>query len=224
MERILIVEDSINLSNAIKLYLEKSGYEVVQATDGAEGFVRACKGDIDLIVLDIMLPSLNGWDILEDRNRFQEIPIIVLSAKGEVSDRLKGYDLGADDYLPKPFSIKELVGKIRAILRRAKLSDGQRIDERSDGLSINEPSRLISIQGNALDLTPREYDLLLLISTHPNRVYSREELLERVWGDRDVTDYRTVDTHIKQIRTKLGLNRQWIKTVWGVGYKFDSTD
>ncbi len=223
MERILIVEDSINLSNAIKLYLEKSGYEVVQATDGAEGLIRARKGDIDLMILDIMIPSLNGWEILEERSSFQEIPIIVLSAKGEVADRLKGYDLGADDYLPKPFSIKELVGKIRAILRRTRLSDGQRTDERSDGLCINEPSRSIAIHGNALDLTPREYDLLLLISTHPNRVYSREDLLERVWGDRDVTDYRTVDTHIKQIRTKLGVNRQWIKTIWGVGYKFDST-
>ncbi len=224
MKSILIIEDNKNLSNAIKIYLNDQDYSVVQSFDGNDGLNKIMKNRYDLVILDIMLPGLDGWDILEMNRDAKQTPILVLTAKGEEYNRLKGYELGADDYVQKPFSLRELAAKIKAIIRRYKGEEEDKIIKMKNGFSINDSQREIAIDGIKLELTPKEYDLLLFLLENEKKVFSRETLLIKVWGNTEILDYRTVDTHIKQIRAKLGSKRDNIKTVWGVGYKFEFRD
>ncbi|MDK2950887.1 MAG: hypothetical protein PWQ77_552 [Kosmotogales bacterium] len=223
MKNILIIEDNRNLSNAIKIYLNDQNYSVVQSFDGNDGLDKIMKNKYDLVVLDIMLPGLDGWDILEMNRSAKKTPILVLTAKGEEYNRLKGYELGADDYMQKPFSLKELSAKIAAIIRRYK-GEEYRTIKLKDGFSINNSQREIAIDGIKLELTPKEYDLLLFLLENEKKVFNREALLMKVWGNSEILDYRTVDTHIKQIRAKLGSRRDNVKTIWKIGYKFEFSD
>ena len=220
MRKLLIIEDNKNLSNAVKIYMSEKEYLIEQSFDGDEGLEKITKNNYDLIILDIMLPGVDGWDILQMNKEMKQIPVLVLTAKGEEYNRLKGYELGADDYVQKPFSLKELEAKIKAIIRRYK-GDEEKVVIFKNGFSMNENQREISIDGIKLDLTPKEYDLLLFLTKNEKKVFTRDSLLTKVWGDMEFLDYRTVDTHIKQIRSKLGIRRNSIKTVWGVGYKFE---
>lgn len=220
MRKLLIIEDNKNLSNAVKIYMSEKEYLIEQSFDGDEGLEKLTKNNYDLVILDIMLPGLDGWDILKMNKEMKQIPVLVLTAKGEEYNRLKGYELGADDYVQKPFSLKELEAKIKAIIRRYK-GDEEKVLILKNGFSMNESQREISIDGIKLDLTPKEYDLLLFLIKNKKKVFTRDSLLTKVWGDMEFLDYRTVDTHIKQIRSKIGIRRDCIKTVWGVGYKFE---
>ena len=223
MRKLLIIEDNKNLSNAIKIYMSEKEYTIDQSFDGDEGLDKITKNSYDLVILDIMLPGIDGWDILQMNKEMKQIPVLVLTAKGEEYNRLKGYELGADDYVQKPFSLKELEAKIKAIIRRYK-GDEEKVVIFKNGFSMNESQREISIDGIKLDLTPKEYDLLIFLIKNKKKVFTRDSLLTKVWGDMEFIDYRTVDTHIKQIRSKLGIKRNCIKTVWGVGYKFEFED
>ena len=220
MRKLLIIEDNKNLSNAVKIYMSEKEYLIEQSFDGDEGLEKLTKNNYDLVILDIMLPGLDGWDILQMNKEMKQFPVLVLTAKGEEYNRLKGYELGADDYVQKPFSLKELEAKIKAIIRRYK-GDEEKVLILKNGFSMNESQRELSIDGIKLDLTPKEYDLLLFLIKNKKKVFTRDSLLTKVWGDMEFLDYRTVDTHIKQIRSKIGIRRDCIKTVWGVGYKFE---
>ncbi|HPE69326.1 MAG TPA: response regulator transcription factor [Thermotogota bacterium] len=222
MDRVLLVEDNQNLSDAIKVYFERSGFEVCQAFDGQQGLDLFQSQPFDLVILDIMLPILDGWELLEHMHRKQRIPIIVLTARGQEKDRLHGYELGADDYVPKPFSLRELLAKSRAILRRLRGSEDPNEQFFDGGFCMDWRAHRLQLDGKELDLSPRELDLMLLLLSRPRTVFRREELLDLVWGNRDINDFRTVDTHIKQIRAKLGEKRYLIQTVWGVGYRFET--
>ena len=214
MRKLLIIEDNKNLSNAVKIYMSEKEYLIEQSFDGDEGLEKITKNNYDLIILDIMLPGVDGWDILQMNKEMKQIPVLVLTAKGEEYNRLKGYELGADDYVQKPFSLKELEAKIKAIIRRYK-GDEEKVVIFKNGFSMNESQREISIDGIKLDLTPKEYDLLIFLIKNKKKVFTRDSLLTKVWGDMEFIDYRTVDTHIKQIRSKLGIKRNCIKNCLG---------
>ena len=225
--RILVVDDDKNICELLRLYLEKEGFNVILAFDGAEGVSKFTKENPDLILLDIMMPNMDGWQVCREIRKTSECPIIMLSAKGETIDKVLGLELGADDFVVKPFDSKEVVARIKAILRRTSQTvEGDSANKKIvtfNKLSINLESYELKVDGNIVDTPPKELELLFHLASNPNRVYTRDQLLDEVWGFEYYGDSRTVDVHVKRLREKLeGTCEEWsLKTVWGVGYKFE---
>ena len=220
---ILVVEDDRNISDLIRMYLEKEGFEVRLAYDGGKAVEEFEKQQPDMVLLDIMLPVLDGWQVCERIRQKARTPIIMLTAKSDVTDRITGLEMGADDYLVKPFEMKELMARINAVLRRSEIPDDTRKRLTFDKLIINLDSYELTVDGKQVDTPPKELELLYHLASTPNRVYTRNQLLDEVWGFDYFGDSRTVDVHIKRLREKVeGISEQWeLKTVWGVGYKFE---
>lgn len=222
MYKILVVDDEPKIREVIKEYAEFSGYEVTEAADGMSA-VGLCKlNDYDLIIMDIMMPKLDGFSACKEIKKTKDIPIIILSARGEEYDKLFGFELGIDDYVVKPFSPKELMARVNAVLSRKKASTpaAQEI-MKFDGLEINIPARTVTVDGNKVELTPKEYELLFYLVKNKNIALSRDKLLSDIWGYDFFGDDRTIDTHIKNLRNNLGPYRDFIVTLRGVGYKFE---
>ena len=221
--KILIVEDDNNIADLIRLYLEKEGCEICIASDGGKGVEAFRRFQPDLVLLDLMLPVLDGWGVCRTIRAESKTPIIMLTAKGELEDKVSGLKQGADDYITKPFEMKELLARIEAVLRRsgaAPQQNGKRLV--FDKLIIDMDSFELTVDGKKIPTPPKEMELLYHLASTPNRVYQRNKLLDEVWGFNYFGDTRTVDVHIKRLREKLdGVSDQWgLKTVWGVGYKF----
>ena len=221
---VLIVEDDNNIADLLRLYLEKEGYEVTIAPDGGKGVERFREVKPDLVLLDLMLPVLDGWGVCRAIRSEADTPIIMLTAKGETSDKVTGLKLGADDYITKPFEMKEVLARIEAVLRRSGI-EPEKAENRLvfDKLIIDMDAFELIVDGKKIDTPPKEMELLYHLASSPNRVYTRNQLLDEVWGFDYFGDSRTVDVHIKRLREKLeGVSEQWkLKTVWGVGYKFE---
>ena len=221
---ILIVEDDFNIADLLRLYLEKDGYTVHMAPDGSKGVELFRQVKPDLVLLDLMLPVLDGWGVLRSIRAESDCPVIMLTAKGETADKVSGLKMGADDYITKPFEAKEVLARIEAVLRRS----GVEVEQKShrltfDKLVIDMDAFELTVDGKKIDTPPKEMELLYHLASAPNRVYTRNQLLDEVWGFDYFGDSRTVDVHIKRLREKLeGVSDQWcLKTVWGVGYKFE---
>ena len=220
---ILVVEDDHNISDLIRMYLEKEGFEVRIAYDGGKTVEEYDAKAPDMVLLDIMLPVMDGWAVCAHIREKGKTPIIMLTAKGDVTDRITGLEMGADDYLVKPFEMKELMARINAVLRRSEIPDDTRKRLVFDKLEINLDSYELLVDGKKVDTPPKELELLYHLASTPNRVYTRNQLLDEVWGFDYFGDSRTVDVHIKRLREKIeNVSDQWeLKTVWGVGYKFE---
>ena len=228
-KKALVVEDDSNISELLRLYLEKDGFEVFQAADGGEGIRLAQEKAPDLILLDIMLPVVDGWVVCAEVRKTSQVPIIMLTAKGETFDKVSGLEMGADDYVTKPFEVKELMARIHAVMRRSEGDAAAHPAEKKlefDKLVINLDSYELVVDGKRIEAPPKEMELLFHLASSPNRVFTRNQLLDEVWGFDYFGDSRTVDVHIKRLREKLeGVSDQWsLKTVWGVGYKFELTE
>lgn len=224
-QKILVVDDDENICELLRLYLEKDGFDTVVATDGVQAVEYAVRYSPDLILLDIMLPKLDGWQVCREIRKTSETPIIMLTAKGETFDKILGLELGADDYVTKPFDAKEVIARVKAVLRRSK--EGERSSKikevRFDRLRINLTNYELVVNGVSIDTPPKELELIYHLASNPNRVYTRDQLLDEVWGFDYYGDSRTVDVHVKRLREKLeNVSEEWsLKTVWGVGYKFE---
>ena len=220
---ILVVEDDRNISDLIQMYLVKEGFEVRIAADGGKAIAEFQKSVPDLILLDIMLPVMDGWAVCAKIRETSKVPIIMLTAKSEVFDRIQGLEMGADDYIVKPFEMKELLARINAVLRRTEIPVDTSKVLRFDKLIINLDAYELTVDGKKIDTPPKELELLYHLAATPNRVYTRNQLLDEVWGFDYFGDSRTVDVHIKRLREKIeNVSDQWaLKTVWGVGYKFE---
>lgn len=223
--KILIVDDDENICELLRLYLEKDGFDTIVANDGEQAVEYAAKYSPDLILLDIMLPKLDGWQVCHEIRKTDDTPIIMLTAKGETFDKILGLELGADDYVSKPFDTKEVIARIKAVLRRSHEKDkASQINEvRYDKLRINLTNYELEVNGVKIDTPPKELELIYHLASNPNRVYTRDQLLDEVWGFDYYGDSRTVDVHVKRLREKLeNVSDEWsLKTVWGVGYKFE---
>ena len=226
-QKVLVVEDDNNIAELLRLYLQKDGFEVSHAADGGKAVEMAKEIQPDLVLLDIMLPVMDGWQVCRELRKKSDVPIIMLTAKGEVFDKVLGLELGADDYIVKPFETKEVMARIKAVLRRSG-ADGQKKyrELRYDKLTINMETFEMRVNGKPVDTPPKEMELIYHLASNPNRVFTRDQLLDEVWGFEYYGDSRTVDVHIKRLREKLdGVSPQWtLKTVWGVGYKFEVKD
>ena len=224
-EKILVVEDDTNIAELLRLYLEREGYMTAIAHDGERGLAEFERSRPELVLLDIMLPKLDGWGVLRKIRAQADTPVIMLTAKGETFDKVSGLEMGADDYIVKPFDVKEVVARIRAVLRRYGTSEGEGTKRRLvfDKLIIDMESFVLTVDGKPVDIPPKEMELLYHLALSPNRVYTRNQLLDEVWGFDYFGDSRTVDVHIKRLREKLeNVSPEWsLKTVWGVGYKFE---
>lgn len=222
--KILIVDDDLNICELLRLYLEKDGFETIVANDGLQAVEYQSKYSPDLILLDIMLPKLDGWQVCREIRKTSETPIIMLTAKGEVFDKILGLELGADDYVTKPFETKEVIARIKAVLRRIDAEKNiKKREVKYDKLIINLTNYELVVDGNRVDTPPKELELVYHLASNPNRVYTRDQLLDEVWGFDYYGDSRTVDVHVKRLREKLeNVSEEWsLKTVWGVGYKFE---
>jgi len=223
-KKALIVEDDGNIAELLRLYLEKDSFEVIIASDGGNGVRLALSENPDIILLDIMLPVLDGWQVCRKVRETSKVPIIMLTAKGETFDKVNGLEMGADDYIVKPFEVKELLARIHAVMRRTEPEEKSGEKKLSfDKLTINLDSYELIVDGNRVETPPKEMELLFHLASTPNRVYTRNQLLDEVWGFDYFGDSRTVDVHVKRLREKLeGVSEHWtLKTVWGVGYKFE---
>ena len=225
--KVLVIEDDINIAELLRLYLEKDGFEVKIVHDGGEGLKLAESEQPDLVLLDIMLPVLDGWQVCRRLRKTTKTSIIMLTAKGETEDKVSGLEMGADDYIVKPFEVKELLARVHAVLRRTgeeAPAQGKKLT--FDKLVINLDSYELIVDGKKIDTPPKEMELLYHLAATPNRVYTRNQLLDEVWGFDYFGDSRTVDVHIKRLREKLeGVSDKWsLKTVWGVGYKFEAEE
>ena len=227
-EKILVVDDDTNICELLRLYLEKEGYVVKIVNDGVSAINAFKQENPDLTLLDIMIPKLDGWQVCREIRKFSDKPIIMLTAKGETFDKVLGLELGADDYVTKPFDTKEVVARIKAVLRRtAPASDTSDVKEVNyDKLSINLTNYEMKVNGVSVDTPPKELELIYHLASNPNRVFTRDQLLDEVWGFDYYGDSRTVDVHIKRLREKLeGVSDKWeLKTVWSVGFKFETKD
>ena len=229
MARILVVDDEKVMVKGIRFNLENEGYEVDVGYNGREAVDKARATDYDLIILDLMMPELDGLEACMEIRAFSTVPIIMLTARSQDNDKLLGFEYGADDYITKPFNILEVKARVKALLRRASTVRKQEEDNRlsGGGLTIDTASRRTWKEGRAVELTAREFDLLELLMKNPGRVYSREQLLDLVWGYEYTGEYRTVDVHIRRIREKVEAdpaNPELLRTKWGVGYYFDGND
>ena len=225
MEKILVADDDRNIAELLRLYLEKEGYSVTLACDGVDAMEKFNADTPDIVLLDIMMPRLDGWQVCREIRQRSNCPIIMLTAKGETFDKVLGLELGADDYVVKPFETKEIVARIKAVLRRSgKISSEPDVKEVSyEKLTVNMTKYELKVDGKVVDTPPKELELLYHLASNPNRVYTRDQLLNEVWGFEYYGDSRTVDVHVKRLREKLeGVSDKWmLKTVWGVGYKFE---
>ena len=222
MPKILIVDDEKMIRNVVKEYAEFEGYGTAEAENGMEAVEICRREDFDIIVMDIMMPRLDGYSAVKEIRKTKQIPVIMLSARGEEYDKLFGFEIGVDDYVVKPFSPKELLARIKAVLKRGGAAEENKIEKlRFEGLEINVVGREVTIDGVPAQLTPKEYDLLFYLVRNKGIALSREKLLEEVWGYDYYGDDRTVDTHIKMLRSSLGEYRKFIVTLRGMGYKFD---
>jgi DNA-binding response OmpR family regulator len=221
--KILLVDDDPNIRQLVCLYLTREGFEVQEAQRGDEALKLFKAAAPSLILLDIMLPGMDGWQVCREVRKVSNIPIIMLTAKDETFDKVLGLELGADDYLSKPFEPKELVARIKAVIRRYQSADAPDKELVFPGLSINKSHYTVSYMGRPVEMPPKELELLYFLASHPGAVFTREQLLEQVWGYDFFGDSRTVDVHVKRLREKLdGTELGWnLKTVWGVGYKFE---
>ena len=225
--KVLIVEDDNNIAELLNLYLEKEGFETQVAPDGGKGVELYRSFHPELVLLDIMLPVMDGWSVLKKIRETDKTPVILLTAKGETNDKVQGLEGGADDYIVKPFEMKEVLARIHAVLRRYGAENGESEKKLSfDKLVINLDSYELVVDGRRIDTPPKELELLYHLAASPNRVFTRNQLLDEVWGFDYFGDSRTVDVHIKRLREKLeGVSDQWsLKTVWGVGYKFEAVN
>ena len=220
--RVLVVDDDKNICELLRLYLEKEGYGVILAHDGEEAVVKFNALKPDIILLDIMLPGIDGWQVCREIRKKSNVPIIMITAKVETFDKVLGLELGADDYIVKPFDTKEVIARIKAVYRRVGQSSGE-AEIKKDKLSVNMTRYELRVNGQVLDTPPKELELLFHLASNPNRVYTRDQLLDEVWGFEYYGDSRTIDVHVKRLREKLeGVSDKWaLKTVWGVGYKFE---
>ena len=224
--KILIVDDDENICELLNLYLKKDGFDTLIAYDGKQAVEYAENYSPDLVLLDIMLPELDGWQVCREIRKKSEMPIIMLTAKGETFDKILGLELGADDYITKPFDTKEVIARIKAVLRRS--IDSEKKDKIQavsyDKLKINLTNYELIVDGKSIDTPPKELELVYHLASNPNRVYTRDQLLDEVWGFDYYGDSRTVDVHVKRLREKLeNISEEWsLKTVWGVGYKFET--
>ena len=232
MSKILVVDDELNICELLKLYLENEGYTVFTANDGQAAVTAFQQKAPDLVLLDIMLPKMDGWQVCREIRKTSSAPIIMLTAKGETFDKVLGLELGADDYMEKPFDAKELVARVKAVLRRFQPAGEEKPAPKKDekvveypDLSINLTNYAVIYQGKRVVMPPKELELLYYLASNPNRVFEREQLLDVIWGFNYIGDTRTVDVHIKRIRQKIHDNEHWrIATIWGVGYKFEVTE
>ncbi len=225
MIKVLIVDDDTNISELISLYLKKEGYHTKEVYSGKEALEAFEDYSPDIILLDIMLPELDGYDVCKEIRKINRTPIIMLTAKGEVFDKVLGLELGADDYIVKPFDPKELIARVKAVLRRCVAqSEPEKSKNRImlEQLIIDKDNYSVTYEGNVVELPPKELEVLYFLASHPRQVFTREQLLDKIWGYDFVGDTRTVDVHIKRLRDKFEGDHTWsIKTVWGVGYKFE---
>ena len=223
--KILVVDDDSNISELLKVYFTNEGYEVKTASDGVEGISYFKMYEPDIVLLDIMLPKKDGWQVCREIREMSSKPIIMITAKGEVFDKVLGLELGADDFLVKPFDMKELSARVKAVLRRYQAHNNQDDDEvvKFENIEISRQKYELKLKGKSVDIPPKELELLYFLASNYNRVFTRDQLLDKVWGFDYLGDSRTVDVHVKRLREKLeGASDKWIlKTVWGVGYKFE---
>ena len=223
--RVMVVDDDNNICEFLRLYLEKEGYEVQICHDGQEALDQFQKFSPAMILLDVMMPKMDGWQTCREIRKSSDVPIIMITAKGETFDKVLGLELGADDYIVKPFDAKEVVARVKAVLRRSGLSDGDGVKKvEYDKLVVNLTNYELIVDGKQVDTPPKELELIYHLASNPNKVYTRDQLLDEVWGFDYYGDSRTVDVHVKRLREKLeGVSDQWsLKTVWGVGYKFET--
>ena len=227
MSKILIVDDEKNICELVGIYLEKEGFDTDFAYDGEQAITKFENDTFDLVLLDIMLPKKDGWDVCRAIRKTSNVPIIMLSARGEVFDKVLGLELGADDYVTKPFDSKELVARIKSVIRRTKDANTDPVPDVNEveyeNLYVSLTNYKLCVKGEVIEAPPKEIELLYHLAKSPNRVYTRDQLLDEIWGFKFYGDSRTVDVHIKRIREKVeGASDRWsIKTVWGVGYKFE---
>ena len=225
--KILVVDDDKNICELLRLYLENDGYTVSLAYDGESALKVFQEFRPDIILLDIMLPKMDGWQVCREIRKTSETPIIMVTAKGETFDKVLGLELGADDYIVKPFETKEVVARIKAVLRRTNISPQNEIKQvEYDKLVINLTNYEMKVDGKVVNTPPKELELIYHLASNPNRVFTRDQLLDEVWGFDYYGDSRTVDVQVKRLREKLeGVSDKWsLKTVWGVGYKFETTE
>ena len=222
---VLIVEDDKNIADLLQMYLEKEGYAVTTAADGGQGLIKFRAIKPDLVLLDLMMPVMDGWSVCRAIRAESQTPVIMLTAKGETDDKVVGLKSGADDYITKPFEMKEVLARIEAVLRRTDRVPAEKVARKLifDKLTIDMDAFELLIDGKKVDAPPKEMELLFYLASSPNRVYTRNQLLDEVWGFDYFGDSRTVDVHVKRLREKLeGVSDRWsLKTVWGVGYKFE---
>ena len=224
-EKILVVDDEKNICDLLRMYLEKEGYSVVMAHNGVDAVSMFNSENPDLVLLDIMLPQLDGWQVCREIRKSSEKPIIMLTAKDEVFDKVLGLELGADDCVTKPFDTKEIIARIKAVLRRTSAVKESEIKEvKYDKLSVNLTNYEMKVDGVVVDTPPKELELIYYLASNPDRVFTRDQLLDDVWGFDYFGDSRTVDVHIKRLRDKLkGVSEEWeLRTIWSVGYKFET--
>ena len=223
--KILVVDDDLNICDLLKLYFEKEGYEVKIANEGAEAISAFKIYEPDLVLLDIMLPKKDGWQVCREIREMSSKPVIMITAKGEVFDKVLGLELGADDFIVKPFDMKEVSARAKAVLRRYSGHDNSDEDEviKFENIEISLQKYELKLNGKAVDIPPKELELLYFLASNYNRVFTRDQLLDKVWGFDYLGDSRTVDVHVKRLREKLeNVSDKWtLKTVWGVGYKFE---
>ena len=220
-KKILIVEDDGNIRELLRLYLEREGYEITEAANGEEGVELWRKINPDMILLDVMMPIMDGWQVCKIIRKESKVPIIIMTAKGETFDKVNGLEMGADDYIVKPLEMREVIARVRAIFRRLAPEDSGKIS--FDKLTVDKQAYDLIVDGKRVDAPPKEIELLYFLASNPNRVFTRAQLLDDVWGFDYFGDTRTVDVHVKRLREKLaGASDKWeLKTVWGVGYKFE---
>ena len=224
-KKILIVEDEANIRELLRLYLEREGYVVIEAENGVEGIKLWKSEKPDMLLLDVMMPVMDGWAVCKEIRAESDVPIIMLTAKGETADRVSGLEMGADDYIVKPLEMPEVIARVRAVFRRMAPDDAP--EKLSfDNLVIDKQAYDLVIRGKRVDAPPKEIELLYYLASSPNRVFTRAQLLDDVWGFDYFGDTRTVDVHVKRLREKLeGASDKWeLKTVWGVGYKFETKE
>ena len=228
LEKVLVVDDDPNICDVLRMYLENEGYSVILSYDGEEALVKFNALKPDIILLDVMLPTLDGWQVCREVRKKSSVPIIMITAKGDTFDKVLGLELGADDYVLKPFDSKELVARVKAVLRRYQpakpetpaASRGKVVDY--PGIEINLTNYAVTVDGKNVDMPPKELELLYFLASSPNQVFTREQLLDQIWGYEYVGDTRTVDVHIKRLREKIKDHPSWgLSTVWGIGYKFE---
>ncbi len=224
--KILIVDDEEGICDLLKIYFEKEGYDVKIANDGEQGVNLFKNYDPDLVLLDIMLPKKDGWQVCREIREVSTKPVIMITAKGDVFDKVLGLELGADDFVVKPFDMKELSARVKAVFRRTAPQSVQSNEiVRFENIEISREKYHLKLRGKSMDIPPKELELLYFLASNYNRVFTRDQLLDKVWGFDYLGDSRTVDVHVKRLREKLeGVSEKWaLKTVWGVGYKFEVT-